>query len=400
MNRNPVRNTVAICGLLILAMAAPAAAYLTDDLLVQSPDCLKESLRNVNTNINDNEYTRVKWETRNCKGTLEIQGTARIAGDLSGFASISRGGKVTIESQDRDDKRKLTLTPSNERFAYAYEVNGDRKTWDSEGQAWLSSVITLLVRRAGFGAEERVDYLLREKGVAGVLDEVTLNTSDHTKRLYLSLLLDKTTLNGSAVRSVIELAGRQIDSDHELARVLMSVTRRYSLTNESRAAYLKAVTALQSDYERRRALSAVLAKGSLSTDDVVAVLAAASTMDSDHERGQVLKQVSADSDFGQPRLQEAFVKAATEMDSDYELRQVLMGLLQRQRLAPSALDVVLTAAGSLDSDYERALLLTQLLNTQSLNQAQRNRVIGLVEEMDSDHERGKVATLLIKQMNN
>ena len=368
-------------------------------LAAQSPDCTSEALRNVSTTRNDDSFTRVKWESRNCKGSVEITGRARVAGDLSGFASIADGGRVVIETEGKDAERKLTLTPSNSRFAYQYEVNGKRQAWDGEGERWLSGVVTMLVRRAGYGAEERVDYLLREQGVAGVLDEVRALGSDHMQRKYLDLLLGRTTLNAGALRSIIELAGRELQSDHELAQLLLAVSTRYTLTHESRVAYVAATASLDSDHERGRVLRAVLSKGALSADDVVAVLNSAAEMGSDHERAQVLKQVSRDGDFGNGNVQRAYLEAAAGMNSDYERRQVLTALLSRGKLTPAATDVVLTAAASFSSDHERAEVLTLLLNTQTLTQAQKGRMVKLIDEIRSDHERGKVASLMLKQIN-
>ena len=354
--------------MLIRTVALLLVAVLPAVARAQAAACDAESLRNISTTKNDNDLTRVKWESRNCKGRIEIRGSARIAGDLTGFASISPGSTVIIETEGNDAERKLTLTPAGDRFAYQYEVDGDRKAWDSEGQRWLASVITLLVRRAGFGADERVDHLIRQHGVAGVLDEVREMDSDYTQRTYLNLLLNKTTLNGGAVRTVIDVAARELQSDYELTQLLIAVSKRYNLTSESREAFIRATSTLESDYERRRALSVVLSRGSLSRDDVVAVLDATAEMDSDYERAQVLKQVSAHSDFGDDRLQQAYLKSAASMQSDYERRQVLTTLVKRGKLEPVAVDVVLTAAGSFNSDYERAELLTLLLQTQTLTQ--------------------------------
>jgi hypothetical protein len=381
------------------AVLFPLLLAFPTSLPGQNADCTRESLRNVSTSQNDDAVTRIKWESRRCKGSVEIRGKARIAGDLSGFQSISPGGRVIVETDDGDIARKLVLTPSNDRFAYQYEVGGDRKAWDAEGQRWLASVVELLVRRAGFGAAERVDYLLREKGVAGVLAEVDAMESDYTQRTYLNLMIDKTTLNGSAVRSVIDLGARELQSDYELGQLLQTVIKRYNLTNESRESFIRATTTIQSDYERRQALSAVLTKGSMNAEDLVAVLSSTAAMQSDYERGQVLKEISADWDFSEPRLQQAYLKAAADMDSDYELRQVLMALLNRGKLAPAAMDIVLTAAGSFGSDYERAELLTLVLKTQTLTQPQRSRMLKLIDEMGSDYEKGKVASLMLKQMN-
>ena len=367
----------------------------------QERSCLREPVRNIsiNTQSHDSNFKRVKWETRNCKGTMEITGVVRIAGDLSGFEYIAPDGKVVIQSRDDDHDRDLTMTHAPQGFAYVYEVDGNRKPFDSDGRAWLASVVELLVRRAGFGADERVDYLLRTGGVAAVLREVDVMDSDHTQRMYLTKLVNRASLNGGAVQSVIEVSARELESDYELATFLSALAEKYNFTAESRGAFINATRQLDSDYEQKRTLMAVLKKGNLSGDDVAAVLSAVSSIDSDYERGQVLKTVAASIDFSQPRLQEAYVKAAADIDSDYELRQVLIAVLKRDRLTQPALDVVLTAAATLNSDYERSEVLMQVLRTHTLTREQRNQVIKITDQMGSDYERGKVSALLVRQMN-
>jgi hypothetical protein len=366
----------------------------------QPQPCLRGEVRHISiSSQSDDDYKRVKWDTRACKGTMEIYGNVRIAGDLSGFEFIPQDGKVVITSTDDDHDRELTLTHAPQGFAYVYEVDGKRATWDNAGKAWLSSIIQLLVRRAGYGADERVDYLLKSGGPNAVLQEVRLIDSDYTQRIYLTKLLNRTTLNATAVESVIKSAGETLESDYELASFLITVANKYEFTAGARLAFIAATQSLDSDYEHKRTLTAVLKKGNLNADDLTAVLHSVREIDSDYERGQVLKAVAPSIDFSQPQLQEAYVKAASEIDSDHELRQVLSAVLKRDRVSVAALDAVLTAAATLGSDYERAELLMQILRNYTLTREQRNQVIKITDQMGSDHERGRVSSMLLRQMN-
>ena len=48
------------------------------------------------------------------------------------------------------------------------------------------------------------------------------------------------------------------NSDYEKSRVLLAVAHRWTLTGESRKAYLRAADTIHSDYENRRVLSALV----------------------------------------------------------------------------------------------------------------------------------------------
>jgi beta-lactamase regulating signal transducer with metallopeptidase domain len=365
----------------------------------QQAACARQPIKNLSMSTQRNDdFTRVKWETRNCKGTLEYNGNVRIAGDLSGFASIPAGSKVEIDARDENHRRELTLTPgSNGGFAYVYKVDGDRRTWDNEGKAWLSSILTLLVRRGGFGAEERVEYLLSRNGVQGVLDEVALIDSDYTQRTYLNYLLRKSTLNSGAVRSVLSLAQRELDSDYELTEFLIAVASRYDFNDESRAAFIRATSTLDSDYEHRRALSAVLKKGGLNTDDVTAVLVSAGDIDSDYEKAELLISVAGKYGFDQ-RMRTAYLNATRGMNSDYEKSRVLRTLLKQRGLTASDLADVIDATTAVRSDYERSQILQTVSASIDLSQPQLQQAyVKAASEIDSDHELRQVLSVLLKR---
>ena len=380
----------------------PAMVYASDlstvAVTTQSPDCMKQSFRtmSVNTNRSD-DVTRVKWETRSCKGTMQIIGNARIAGDLSGFASIDPGGKVEIETSGDGRRRELTLTPSANGFAHAYQVDGDRRAWDDEGKAWLSSVLTLLVRRGGFAVNERVEHLLRSKGVNGVLEEVALLDSDYTQRLYLNRLMSQAALNGGALRSVINLAQRELESDYELTELLIAVAGKQNFTDESRAAFIQATNALQSDYEHRRALSAVLKKGGLNTDDVTAVLVSARSIKSDYEKAEVLIGAAGRYVLDQ-RSRVAYLAATQGMQSDYEQRRVFTTLLKQDGLGPSDLAQILNATTSMESSYERSQILQMASAQIDLTHPELQQAyVSAAAEIESDYELRQTLTALIKR---
>jgi beta-lactamase regulating signal transducer with metallopeptidase domain len=367
--------------------------------IAQQGSCLRESVRNlsISSHSDDSEYQRVKWETRNCTGTMEMFGKVRIAGDLSGFESISPGGKVVISTREDGRKRELTLTPSGNRFAYDYEVDGDRRAWDSEAQTWLASVVQMLVRRAGFGADERVDYLLKNGGLNAVLQEVDVIESDYVQRQYLTKTLNKTTLNGGAVESVLQLAARELDSDYELTEFLILVGRKYDFTAGSRAAFIAATNTLQSDYEHRRALAAVLKKGGLSSDDVTAMLTSAKDINSDYEKAELLIGIAARYQLD-PKMRTAYLAATRDMRSDYEKKRVFTTLLKEGGLSGADLAYILDATSTVTSSYERSEILKMVSTNLDFTQPQlQEAYLRAAAEIRSDYELRQVLSSVLKR---
>lgn len=386
-------------GVASLVWAAISGATSLD---AQSPTCLSADGGNRNISISshsgrDNNVTRVKFETSRCKVSMELTGGVRIAGDMSGFSSIPMGGKVEIDSRDDDHRRELTLSPASNGFAYVYKVDGDRREWDNDGKAWLSSIITLLVRQGGFAADERVDYLLSSKGVNGVFEEIALLESDHTQRTYLTKLLAKTTLNPGAVRTFLNVAQRELQSDHELAEVLVAVATRYRFTDESRAAFIQATSSIESDHEHRRTLTAVLKNGGLNSRDVAAVLSSAKGIASDYEKAELLVGVASRYALDQS-IRTAYLDAARGIASDHEQRRAFTALLNEGGLSAAEFADVVDATSSLSSNYERSQVL-QLVsaNTDLSDSRLQQAYVKAVTALTSDHEIRQLLSVLLKK---
>ena len=137
----------------------------------------------------------------------------------------------------------------------------------------------------------RVERIFKAKGPSGVLAEIGLIEGSWGKRVYFTELLKSPGLDAATVRQVLDQAGRQIDSDFELASLLISSDRL--LTDDAtRRAYFDAARSIQSDFEMRRALSAALKQGKLSPDMLVGVLDTSTSIDSDFEEAELLVQIA------------------------------------------------------------------------------------------------------------
>jgi len=91
------------------------------------------------------------------------------------------------------------------------------------------------------------------------------------------------------VQRVIKQAGEQIHSDYEMARVLMTVGKKYDLPDEaSRTAFITAANNLKSDYEHSRVLIELLRRPNISKENVAMALNSAAAIKSDYEKSRIL----------------------------------------------------------------------------------------------------------------
>ena len=196
------------------------------------------------------------------------------------------------------------------------------------------------------------------------------------------------------MRQVLDQAGRQIDSDFELASLLISSDRL--LTDDAtRRAYFDAARSIQSDFEMRRALSAALKQGKLSPDVLVGVLDTSTSIDSDFEEAELLVQIAKLQPLD-AKTRSAFLKAVATVGSDFERRKVLSAVV-RADPSPDTLATMLDPAVAINSDFEQASFLLDVANSQSIDGALRVPFFKGVDTIDSNFERGRVLKAVVKR---
>lgn len=385
--------------LLAAAIVIPPATALSPRPAFPQSSCFRSESKNLSINTNhDGKETRIKWSTTGCKGTVTIRGTARMAGDLSDIETLSPGGEFQFTLDDGRDERVVLVRNEGGRLTHSYKIGRREHAWDAAARAWFANELSGLVRRTGFAADERVDYLLKHRGLAGVIQEVQTMNSDYVQGLYLRKTLGKASLNASAVESVVNTGAKVLESDHELANLLIEVADKYQFTPALRSSFIHATGSLSSDYEHRRTLAAVLAKGGLSTADVVAILEGSRSLGSDYEKAELLMGISSRYKLD-PAMRAAYLTAARGIGSDYEKGRVFKAFVAQGALSDNDLNDVLGSISSIRSDYERAELLLHIIRNNKLTDSQKDSMVRAAGRLRSEYERGRVDSALLRRTN-
>jgi hypothetical protein len=396
---------MALVSLRSLLLAVLAAAVTPAAQAQQSAfrDCAsRESKNNSSHTIlsgsdHDEKKWRVSWSTDGCSVDMTSRGEIEFTRDLDGIQSISRGGFFEITERIGREKRKYEAERGSDgELEVIYTVNGERRPFDAEGKRWLGTLILELERNSGFAAKSRVPQILRRDGVDGVLAEVTRMSSDYVQRLYLNVLKDSTNLSDGDVRKVFSLAGKEIDSDYELASLLIAMGKDNYVKPATSAEYATAALTLQSDYERRRTYSALLKVPGLSPSVIRTVLEGASTMSSDYELASLLLELGP-AGLETSEMRTAFFKAASSIDSDYEQRRAYGALIKAPELSKELLAALLKSAPNIGSDYECASLLVEIARRHALDSDLREAYIRAADSIGSDYEHRRALSALVKQ---
>lgn len=374
----------------------PAFGVVTAGIHISQRPCWENATSRQTSMSRRDDDMRYVWSARGgCEIEIRTRGEVTFTPDFTDVAGLGRGGSMRVTEVNGSMRRQLEIRPGAGGLEYEWSVDNDARPYDAPAQAWLRSILLQFFRSTGYAAAERSAYILRERGVDGLLQEITHLSGDYARRQYYQAALETGRLTGPQVALLLERAGEEISSDHELTQVLMTAAAKYPLEAELRSSYLRATRTIESDHEKRRALSAVLDRSALTADEVALLLEATATIQSDHEAATLLVAV-ADSEVSSAVTQLAYVRAAAHIDSDYEQRRTLHRLLEQQRLAPDALLLMLQTARSIQSDYELAELLLQVARTQTLTPELRTEYVRTLDTIESSHEHGRVASALLR----
>lgn len=353
----------------------------------QTAVCAGESVERKSRSVSDDErQLQARWSADDCSVSLEIRGDVRFSPEEDAIAYMGPNSYFSLDARIGGERRELEAEPDGSgRPDYTYRVDGDERPFDAQARSWLADLVPQLYRETGYDAEARVERLLAEGGVPAVLEEVGRIESDYVTRLYLGYLIEHGDLSTAQFAEVIALAGRRVDSDYELAELLIHVARTEGLSPAIRDTYLDATATLDSDYEHRRVLAVLLEQPDLEPALVDAVIASSIRIDSDYERAELLIQAQGVAPLSEPG-REAYLTALADIDSDYETRRVLDGFLNHGPLSVEELARVMELADHLDSDYELAELLIRVGSENELDGPATKAYLEAVGSIESDYE--------------
>lgn len=346
----------------------------------------------------DEIHSVTRWEhtDNGLKRRFEVRGKAEFNDDYSDIQSVTEGGWVIIEEhRDSQSYRYEVRRDAAGNITRAFYVNGTARPLDETTRSWLAKFVLDAVRQGGFDAEKRVQRLLSQRGVAGVLAEIAQISGDYAKRRYYQELIKQANLDATGLRDVLRQVARDISSDYEQAQLLIGVAPMLTGKEAALQPFFDAVATIKSDYEHSRVLKTLLKEGTPSRAVLVLVASSTKNISSDYEKAGVLKRV-ASVYLDDPTLREVFFQTIGSIGSDYERRGVLTALVRTKNQSEEVLRLLLDAAANISSDYEKATFLVEVSNVYTGDTRLRTAFLKAVESIKSDYERGRVLSALLK----
>lgn len=329
------------------------------------------------------------WSNGTEKLQVNYRGAIEFTDDDTDVKGISPGGYLKIREGGLFSSRTVELrADASGTLERRYWVGSSEKPFEPEGREWLARALPRFIRQTGLGAAGRVARILRNGGVEAVLAEIGLIEGSWARRVYYSELLKSDVLDERAIEQILGRVGRDLESDFELATLLIGSADRLLINDTARKAYFDAARTIGSDFEMRRVYSSALEKGPVSSDVLAGILDASLAIEGDFEAAALLIQIARLQALD-ARTAPLFFKALAGVASDFEHRRVLGELVSSGEGTPETLGGVLDSAREIGSDFEQASLLLAILKHHSI-EAVRAPFFSAVETIDSPFERGRV----------
>ena len=342
-------------------------------------------------------HGNISWSNSREKVEVRYDGAVVFADDDADVVRLSPGGYLQISDGGWLSARKVEFrADAAGRIERRFWIGGSEKPFEPEGRRWLSEALPHIIRQTGLGAPARVARILKAGGPAAVLAEISRIEGSWAKRVYFSELIKTASLDASTRVRVLAQAGREIDSNFELASLLIANTDQLIADDTTGKAYLDAARSIDSDFELHRVLSAALTRVATTPGLLASLLDTSQSIDSDFEEASLLIQVAkAQALDGAARG--AFFKALATVASDFEHHRVLTALGEQSDLPDDTIREMLESSSAIGSDFEQGAFLALVAARHPIAGALRDPFFRAVDNVGSSFERGRVLQAVVKR---
>jgi beta-lactamase regulating signal transducer with metallopeptidase domain len=325
--------------------------------------------------------------------SVKLDGAIEFTDDDHDVKSLSPGGHFRIEEGSWLSGRAYDVRADSEgNLTKTYSVDRSTKPLDSDGRAWLESLLPQVIRETAIGAESRVARFLRQGGPQAVMTEIGLIHSDGSKRIYLEQLFSQATLNPEQLKDAARLIAG-VSSDGDKAQLLLTVDEKY-FTAGLRPYLFDAVAKVHSDGDKRRVLSDIVKKDGGNAATLASVARAARHISSNGDKAEVLIEMA-----GPYRadgvLNFDYFETVKSISSDGDHARVLSTLLAAHGDDRDTLARALRSAEEISSDGDKARVLKEAVSRYSDHEMIRKAFFDAANSISSDGDHQAVLVALV-----
>lgn len=329
---------------------------------------------------------------------IKSAGDIDLAVDGGGVTALADGGYLDISMTRNGTRHRVRFTGENDAIARQFWVDGDEVPWGPEADRFVTEAMPIVLRETGLHVEERVAWLLENRGHAGLLDEIDLIRSDFAQRLYTVRYAESTKIAPADFGRLMKTAEDHMGSDFDLRTTLIEVYDAQNPTGEPLVALLAAGRSIGSDFDARTLLEHVGERMPSVPEAATAYLEVAATIGSDFDLRNALRPFVTQTDHGDDLVAQAIAMAGAAIGSDFDLRMLLSESATRVGTSDTLARAYTTAARSIGSDFDHKEALMALADGADLTPAGWQMLLESAQGIGGDFECAAVLMTVAPQL--
>lgn len=325
-------------------------------------------------------------------------GLVSLAPDGSGVRQISDGGYLDATLDKGGQSRRVRYVGAQGGIQRQFWVNGQIKAWGVDADRFVAELMPILFRETGLNANERVDWLLKERGADALLAEIALIDSDSIQGRYIGRYAETASIPPQTLERLLAMAGKDIDSDSQLGATLEKIFDTQKTTGRQLVQLLKAALSIDSD-SQAQALAQKVGPAAFASDEITAAyFDLARTIDSDSQMQAALSSLVANPSVADARIGQTLELAGTDIDSDSQLSALLIQAAPRVGASEALAQSYLKAAASVDSDSQSTAALMALAENARLSPASWRGLLDAAGRIGSDSQKSSLLVSVAERL--
>ena len=153
--------------------------------------------------------------------------------------------------------RRVLFTNDDGTIERQFFLEGDEQPWGAEADRFVAEVMPIVLRETAIDADERVAWLIDNRGHDGLLDEIELIQSDFAQRVYTVQYAQTAEIAAADFERLMTMTADHMSSDFDLRTTLIEVFDAQMPTGADFVALLEAGETISSDFDTRTVLEHV-----------------------------------------------------------------------------------------------------------------------------------------------
>jgi len=324
---------------------------------------------------------------------VSFEGEIALSADKETITSMPPGASLEIRVRHLFTTRMVRVTAGeNGKPQIRYWI-GDRTGSAESGRDFLARHLPEVARVTAVGASAEARRLLA-LGPAKLLDAIPALESESAQEIYLEEFRKAKPADPAIGRRAVEIAAHEISSSRRLRRLLADFAESLPPDPAITSALARACSEISSSSQSAAAIVEIARARGISAASAPEYGHSLREIGSSSEKAGAIERLAPLAPDTETII--VLAEAAETIASSSETRRALEALAAHPKLAPGALDRILSAGAKIASSSEKASFLVTCADAAAQSPETRRAYLAVVRTIESSSETRRALSALLR----